>query len=1207
METLSSFRNLHAGETIIVCGCGESLNDLAHPEHFITIGVNDVGRRFQPTYLVVVNPRQQFSGDRFRYVETSEAEYLFTQLDLGVPHPHVVKFCLGTRGGMDFSDPDILHYTQNSPYVALCLAVHMGAKRIGLIGVDFTDNHFFARTGRHHLTPQLPTIDAQYCHLGDALRTRGIEVFNLSRASRLTAFPKISVEEFAALAASVGTPDGIGALLETISDATSSGAGLPATLKEDINTWTPHHLSPKVFGVNYHFLAGGDVFSTGLRNGAEALGVAYDSALWDDPRLPAKVEQFQPDLIFVVHGRRFVQKWGNTFRRYLTAVWLVDEPYEVDDTMRWSGAFQTVFVNDPNTISRHRGAHYLPVCFDPRMHRDRDLMRVHRVGFIGGYNETRERYLNELAGAGLLSYVVGGPWKSQALRRLCLGTNVPPERTTELYQQTQVVVNVFRDLHHFNREHVPACSMNPRIYEALACGALVVSEERAELFAVFPELPTFDNPRSMARILERLLSDEPYRRGLLEKSRARLAGHAYSDRLAQVLRICLGSDGHPVRALPAKEGMGMNATRRPAGRAAQAPREAVRHTCETPLQEWLSYGNTARVSSGGEVTLSKPHSNDPGSETGLVSVRAYNDVELSFELWLDADTWFIAKVHQLDQLNQKTNSYHIVSAPTASYVARHHCVLGHLPIARGVWQKVSFRWMDQLLEVSVNNAAPLRRHENLLQSGYCFIGVKGGRAELKQVQLTDLSGGRATRSNEVEGGNAARHQPGCEARTGKRPQPGTDLWPFTAMPRRNLIYHIWPVRGSMWTWNLDQLKSRLDLFNGHRILGIVQDDRSEPPERVQEYLAEHGFEFVIVKNDERGEAITFPLMMQRVASEDPNEITLYAHAKGVKYEPNIPLPVRRWAEVQYRVTLDNWLTVRDQLQRFAMTGPFKMLGRFRAHRHLADWHYSGTYFWLRNSHVFSRNYVDVPQFYGGVETWPGTIFQKEETACLFMENLRQLPYHEQFWRNTAEYAFRQWESGLSHYPPPPDLVQPLPYKGYTAPRMEQKPDEFEWWVDWLLKGQVSRVLTVGSKEGGVEWHLAREFFEHGRKIEITSIEKNPTAPLVQTFGDAERRFQQSLNLVIADSTSASIRAQLADQYDAVFIDGDHSYRVCRSDFMLAKSLKPRLIGLHDIVDSDWHACARCCVSRLWAEVSQQYRTEHQASGGWGGIGVVILA
>src|SRR5262249_48915380 len=153
------------------------------------IGVNDVGRLFQPTYLVVVNPRNQFSGDRFRYVEGSQAQYLFTQLDLGVAHPNIVKFRLGAHGGTDFSNPDMLNYTQNSPYVALCLAAHMGAKRIGLIGVDFTENHFFARTGVHPLTGQLKTIDEQYRRLGEALRARGMEVFNLSRTSRLSAFP----------------------------------------------------------------------------------------------------------------------------------------------------------------------------------------------------------------------------------------------------------------------------------------------------------------------------------------------------------------------------------------------------------------------------------------------------------------------------------------------------------------------------------------------------------------------------------------------------------------------------------------------------------------------------------------------------------------------------------------------------------------------------------------------------------------------------------------------------------------------------------------------------------------------------------------------------------------------------------------------------------------------------------------------------------
>ena len=240
MKTLASFENLHQGATIVVCGCGESLNELTCPERFVTIGVNDVGRKFQPDYLVVVNPPSQFSGDRFNYVKQSQAKFLFTQLDLGVPHPNIVKFQFGVYGGTDFSNPNVLHYTQNSPYVALCLAAHMGAKRIGLIGVDFTDNHFFARTGTHALSLQFELIDGQYRRLCEALRARGVEVFNLSRTSRLTAFQKISLEEFASPDQKPAETVAEVTPLKFVSYATTPVAGVPAILARCINARTPH-------------------------------------------------------------------------------------------------------------------------------------------------------------------------------------------------------------------------------------------------------------------------------------------------------------------------------------------------------------------------------------------------------------------------------------------------------------------------------------------------------------------------------------------------------------------------------------------------------------------------------------------------------------------------------------------------------------------------------------------------------------------------------------------------------------------------------------------------------------------------------------------------------------------------------------------------------------------------------------------------------
>jgi SAM-dependent methyltransferase len=240
--TLAGFRDIHRGETIVVCGCGPSLTELPEPGRLISIGVNDVGRLFDPTYLVVVNGRNQFAADRFRWVESSRARALFSQLDLRIAHPHQVGIRLGRRGGTDFSDPQVLHYTSNSPYVAVCLAAQMGARRIGLIGVDFVDHHFFAATGTHPLARQLPQIDREYGALAEALGRAGIELVNLSRASRLTALPKVPAAEWIAVPgdgrprAPAPAPDP----LRIVSYATTPIAGVPPVLARCIAHVTPH-------------------------------------------------------------------------------------------------------------------------------------------------------------------------------------------------------------------------------------------------------------------------------------------------------------------------------------------------------------------------------------------------------------------------------------------------------------------------------------------------------------------------------------------------------------------------------------------------------------------------------------------------------------------------------------------------------------------------------------------------------------------------------------------------------------------------------------------------------------------------------------------------------------------------------------------------------------------------------------------------------
>jgi len=66
--------------------------------------------------------------------------------------------------------------TRATAYVALCFAIHLGAAPIGLIGVDFTDDHFFGATGVHPLAGSLNQINAEYSRLRDACCARGVEI-----------------------------------------------------------------------------------------------------------------------------------------------------------------------------------------------------------------------------------------------------------------------------------------------------------------------------------------------------------------------------------------------------------------------------------------------------------------------------------------------------------------------------------------------------------------------------------------------------------------------------------------------------------------------------------------------------------------------------------------------------------------------------------------------------------------------------------------------------------------------------------------------------------------------------------------------------------------------------------------------------------------------------------------------------------------------
>jgi len=198
---LCDWSKRYEGRPFVVLGLGESVSDLHQYKEIspdsLLIGVNDIGRFIQPNFLILANRKQQFTPERWDYICDSKAQIFLaamggeweeTKTDLWnrceIP-PIEVNV---RRGVPDLSNPHLLGCRFTSPYIGVCLAAHLGAKRIGLLGVDFSTPHT--------LQERLAEIDKGYKELGETLKANGVDLINISPVSRLEGLPKADAKTF---------------------------------------------------------------------------------------------------------------------------------------------------------------------------------------------------------------------------------------------------------------------------------------------------------------------------------------------------------------------------------------------------------------------------------------------------------------------------------------------------------------------------------------------------------------------------------------------------------------------------------------------------------------------------------------------------------------------------------------------------------------------------------------------------------------------------------------------------------------------------------------------------------------------------------------------------------------------------------------------------------------------------------------------------
>ena len=185
---LDEFKERHSGQDIVVFGLGPSASTLApFMAEELTVGVNDIGRHFSPTYLVLQDFPSAFLKERLRFIEETDSDCAFVAFEFpNLRSRKTVRVRLGEREGSEFGANEKFSYAGTSVYLATCVAAFLGAKRIALAGVDFLG------PGRTYSNFFVQGINQCFARLCFALKQEGRELYNLAEHSKLRTVPHIN-------------------------------------------------------------------------------------------------------------------------------------------------------------------------------------------------------------------------------------------------------------------------------------------------------------------------------------------------------------------------------------------------------------------------------------------------------------------------------------------------------------------------------------------------------------------------------------------------------------------------------------------------------------------------------------------------------------------------------------------------------------------------------------------------------------------------------------------------------------------------------------------------------------------------------------------------------------------------------------------------------------------------------------------------------
>lgn len=170
-------------------------------------------------------------------------------------------------------------------------------------------------------------------------------------------------------------------------------------------------------------------------------------------------------------------------------------------------------------------------------------------------------------------------------------------------------------------------------------------------------------------------------------------------------------------------------------------------------------------------------------------------------------------------------------------------------------------------------------------------------------------------------------------------------------------------------------------------------------------------------------------------------------------------------------------------------------------------------------------------------------------------------------------------------------------------RIAQKKNEFTAMLNLIAEKKTKTYLEIGARHGGAFYEVVTKTLPKDALAVAVDLpggawgQEESSQSLLRCIEDLRQQGWENVHVIFGDSTSEETLKKIVDfseKYDSIFIDGDHRYLGCKSDWDMYSPLATQLVFFHDIdgvgITQKSNPRLKVEVPKLWNELKETHKT-----------------